>query len=420
MMTVQRLRAANGSVHSSAVAAAVLGQQCIAMLAARQPACSTNRTRKQVLCKPARAFKSLDRDREQGRRFRREVFDAARWRQHRSVLCYYRHMTSIISSRIVLGLLKPMLYVAGISLAVCSYHSLADAAILTRLAPWLCFPCVNLSSSGVFSISTFALSLLLVFRINSSYECWWEARSCWTQVVAECTHLANKTVQLLPPGSPCSSVRPVLLRFLKAFPVCLKAYLRRPGSRPLREQIEGLLQPQEASLLVGSPNPANTCLHMIGQIIAATDMRIESKTHLDESVRTLQGAAGSCDQILTTPLPLSYTRHTSRFLVLWLTFLPFVTWQELVWWSLPVCMMISFLLFGIEEIGMQIEEPFGILALDNYCEDVEAAIDQAAADAGSMQQQIQQLTSQHHLLPSTQAAQKQQLMWCTSRRMVWG
>ena len=38
MMTVQRLRAANGSVHSSAVAAAVLGQQCIAMLAARQPA----------------------------------------------------------------------------------------------------------------------------------------------------------------------------------------------------------------------------------------------------------------------------------------------------------------------------------------------------------------------------------------------
>jgi predicted membrane chloride channel (bestrophin family) len=47
---------------------------------------------------------------------------------------------------------------------------------------------------------------------------------------------------------------------------------------------------------------------MIGQLIGATDMRIESKTHLDESVRALQGAAGSCEQILTTPLPLSYTR----------------------------------------------------------------------------------------------------------------
>jgi hypothetical protein len=57
--------------------------------------------------------------------------------------------------------------------------------------------------------------------------------------VSECTHLANKAVELLPPSSPCSSMRPVLLRFLKAFPVCLKAYLRRPGSRALNEQLQG-------------------------------------------------------------------------------------------------------------------------------------------------------------------------------------
>jgi hypothetical protein len=57
--------------------------------------------------------------------------------------------------------------------------------------------------------------------------------------VSECTHLANKAVELLRQGSPCSSIAPVLLRFLKAFPVCLKAYLRRPGSRALNEQIQG-------------------------------------------------------------------------------------------------------------------------------------------------------------------------------------
>jgi predicted membrane chloride channel (bestrophin family) len=32
------------------------------------------------------------------------------------------------------------------------------------------WPTINLNSSGIFSISTFALSLLLVFRTNSSYE----------------------------------------------------------------------------------------------------------------------------------------------------------------------------------------------------------------------------------------------------------
>jgi hypothetical protein len=32
------------------------------------------------------------------------------------------------------------------------------------------WPTLSLSSGGIFSISTFALSLLLVFRTNSSYE----------------------------------------------------------------------------------------------------------------------------------------------------------------------------------------------------------------------------------------------------------
>jgi putative membrane protein len=38
--------------------------------------------------------------------------------------------------------------------------------------------------------------------------------------------------------------------------------------------------------------------------------------------------------------------------------------QELGWLSVPISMVVSFLLFGIEEIGVQIEEPFGILALE--------------------------------------------------------
>ena len=34
-------------------------------------------------------------------------------------------------------------------------------------------------------------------------------------------------------------------------------------------------------------------------------------------------ATGSCERILQSPVPLSYTRHTARFLMLYLLFLPF-------------------------------------------------------------------------------------------------
>eukprot|EP00878_Enallax_costatus_P039653 GHUV01045525.1.p1 GENE.GHUV01045525.1~~GHUV01045525.1.p1 ORF type:complete len:174 (+),score=57.02 GHUV01045525.1:631-1152(+) len=142
---------------------------------------------------------------------------------------------------------------------------------------------------------------------------------------------------------------------------------------------------------------------MIGQLISASDMRIESKVHMLESVRALQQAAGNCQQILSTPLPLSYTRHTGRFLVLWLTCLPFVIWQELRWMSVPVSVIVSFLLFGIEEIGLQIEEPFGVMALDACCEEVSSALLQTASDITAMQQYLQQLSGSHTDLLSTVA-----------------
>jgi len=39
------------------------------------------------------------------------------------------------------------------------------------------------TASQPFSLSSFALSLLLVFRTNSSYNRWWEARKLWGGVV---------------------------------------------------------------------------------------------------------------------------------------------------------------------------------------------------------------------------------------------
>ena len=38
---------------------------------------------------------------------------------------------------------------------------------------------------------------------------------------------------------------------------------------------------------------------------------------------------GACERISSQPLPLAYTRHTSRVLVVWLTFLVGVGWVAL-------------------------------------------------------------------------------------------
>lgn len=45
------------------------------------------------------------------------------------------------------------------------------------------------------------------------------------------------------------------------------------------------------------------------------------------------------------------------------SFLPFSLWDAAHWVTIPASGVIAFLLLGIEEIGVQIEEPFGILPL---------------------------------------------------------
>ena len=56
-------------------------------------------------------------------------------------------------------------------------------------------------------------------------------------------------------------------------------------------------------------------------------------------------------------------RLTGRFLVIWPALIPFTLWKDLHWAMVPASAIITFLLLGIEEIGVQIEEPFGVLPL---------------------------------------------------------
>ena len=63
------------------------------------------------------------------------------------------------------------------------------------------------------------------------------------------------------------------------------------------------------------------------------------------------------------PIPLSWTRHTSRFLLLWIFLLPLCLYDDFKLVTPLADVLIGYLLLGIDEIGVQIEEPFGILPM---------------------------------------------------------
>ena len=80
---------------------------------------------------------------------------------------------------------------------------------------------------------------------------------------------------------------------------------------------------------------------------------------MDAEVRNLMAALGSCSRLKHTPIPLAYVIHLRSFLVLWLAALPFIFAPEMHWWAIGVCVVVGYQLLGFEEIGVEIESPFG-------------------------------------------------------------
>jgi predicted membrane chloride channel (bestrophin family) len=75
-------------------------------------------------------------------------------------------------------------YVGTVATMVCCYE---DFLAKQLLPDWgFDWPGLAVSTSGVYSLSTFALSLLLVFRTNSSYQRWNDARKLWGLTTNRC------------------------------------------------------------------------------------------------------------------------------------------------------------------------------------------------------------------------------------------
>lgn len=58
-----------------------------------------------------------------------------------------------------------------------------------------------------------------------------------------------------------------------------------------------------------------------------------------------------CERIIRTPIPLSYTRLTSRALILWHLTLPLVLWDDCKWMVVFATFFSSSTLFCIEEVS---------------------------------------------------------------------
>jgi len=87
---------------------------------------------------------------------------------------------------------------------------------------------------------------------------------------------------------------------------------------------------------------------------------------------------GACERILATPLPRIYSITIRRFIFLFLLLLPvsLIHLMETVWFIPILTMVIAYPLLTLDQIGVELENPFSTSSLSNLpLDDITANIE---------------------------------------------
>jgi putative membrane protein len=233
---------------------------------------------------------------------------------------------------------------------------------------------VNISSL-LHSLVGAALGLLLVFRTNASYDRFWEGRKLWGGMVNETRNLIRLASVHLA-GERDLLVR--LAQLTSDFAAATMHHLR--GT-----QMPGMVEVQHPPLYLSTQMTA--VLKEAHRRGALSDILLVS---LDQNIQLLVDYLGGCERIRKTPLPFAYVVHLRRALVMYCFSLPFALVDAYGWATVLDTLIVAYIFFGIEEIGVEIEGPFGHddndLPLEDICSTIRhnlltlVELEQAAPD----------------------------------------
>lgn len=239
----------------------------------------------------------------------------------------------------------------------------------------------NILTNAVLSFNI-GFTLLLVFRTNTAHDRFWEGRQLWGALVNTSRNLTRGIWIIIKDKTPQDRLeKEAILRLVTAFAFAMKLHLR---SVPLDTQLASLMSEKQYLQLQDTNHPPLQIAYWIGDYLQnqhdRNRLNVYQLTTLHNCVDDLVDILGGCERILKTPLPLIYTIKLRQLLLIFCLILPLEIVDFLNWWTGLVMAFVSFTLLSIEQIGSEIEEPFGFdpndLPLNAICNTISNNIEE--------------------------------------------
>ncbi len=252
-------------------------------------------------------------------------------------------------------------------------------------------------------IPSIVLGLLLVFRTNTAYDRFWEGRRLWGSLVNDSRTLAWQIGVIINDIEPEDRAKKqAAMRLIPILLVAIKAHLRSESENAELEELMANSQSNSDCLQLRTIN--NKPLQIIKWIADYVQQQYQkglSCLHyghvpiLQSNLKSMIDSIGGCERILRTPLPLAYVIHLKQLVLIYCILLPFQLVKDLGWWTGLFVSLISFTLLGIEEIGIEIENPFGYdandLPLDTICNTVKQDIEELITNNYAIESNLNQI-----------------------------
>ncbi len=233
-----------------------------------------------------------------------------------------------------------------------------------------------------FTLIGLPIAIFLGFRNNAAYDRFWEGRKLWGELVHRSRSFSRQCQSLIDYPEPAeasngfSDIRVRMIYRAIAFSHALRDLLR---NQEMAVELKDLLMDAEWQQLKIASNKPDFLMQKMG-----LDLRLSLKegridaclaAAIDTTLSSLTAASASCERIKNTPIPFSYTLLLHRTAYIYCFLLPFGLVDSIGFMTPFVVAIVAYTFFGLDALGDEIEEPFGLesndLPLDAICRAIE-------------------------------------------------
>jgi putative membrane protein len=233
-------------------------------------------------------------------------------------------------------------------------------------------PAVHYSLTATpFTIVGLPLGIFLGFRNNTAYDRFWEGRKLWGALVNTSRSFTRQILTLIEPQPDADPAQATpehvrafeteIVHLLIAYVHALRHHLR--DSSPF-DMLTHLVPAETVEELRAEDNvPLGILQRIADRVVVARRKRWIHPLHvgiLEQSLTSLTDIQGACERIKSTPIPFSYTVLLHRIVAVYCTTLPFGLMDTIKWATPVVVLAISYCFFGLDAIGDELEQPFGL------------------------------------------------------------